>query len=488
MKKFKSMLAVLLAMLMIFSCAAVSYATDDGNGSAATAAKLGTDNAGVKEFIESADDKDYYYIIPDDGGLATVALEHAAIAEAAAGSSYFKVEIFDGEETLIAEFVSEGNQAKAVSPKFAVSKGEKYYVCVSKGDVINSTLEYTVSASINNSALVESEPNDETGKATAIKLSEANNAQKTYRYYGNISSENDADIYKFTLSAPGLVYVYIYNSENSDKGSFKATLGYSSEVAGGASVLNESLGTVEVKKADSYNAISDVGLGSGEYFVKVTGIGGSKGGYSVIVINVPVSDAETEPNNIPETADPAPINALEVEAAKLKIVRACLNTADDVDYFKITVPSGSNGYNIKVAASAGASKTAGSWKVTVLSSAGKEIVAETTATDKAAATLTTDAGLAAGTYYIKVIRGTDYNPGVYTVSVQVKEKKADEGEKDKSWIDKIKDLDWQGFVDNFATWIDEINILGLIGELTKNLPDVFKIIKEVIAKVIVALG
>ena len=61
MKKFKSMLAVLLAMLMIFSCAAVSYATDDGNGSAATATKLGTDNAGAKGFIEAADDKDYYY-------------------------------------------------------------------------------------------------------------------------------------------------------------------------------------------------------------------------------------------------------------------------------------------------------------------------------------------------------------------------------------------------------------------------------------------
>lgn len=486
MKKFKSMLAVLLAMLMIFSCAAVSYATDDGNGSAATAAKLGTDNAGVKGTIEAADDKDYYYIVPDDGGLATVTLEHAAIAEAAAGSSYFKVEIFDSEEALIAEFVSEGNQAKAVSPKFAVVKGEKYYVCVQKGDILSATLEYTVSASINNSALVESEPNDETGKATTVKLSEANNAQKTYRYYGNISSETDVDIYRFTLSAPGLVYVYIYNSENSDKGSFKATLGYSSEAAGGASVLNESLGTVEVKKADSYNAISDVGLGSGEYFVKVKGIGGSKGGYSIIVINVPVSDAETEPNNTPETADIAPINAL--EATKLNIVRACLNTADDVDYFKITVPSGSNGYNIKVAASAGAAKTAGSWKVSVLSAAGKEIVAETTATDKAAATLTTDSGLAAGTYYIKVIRGTDYNPGVYTVSVQVKEKKADDNNKDKSWIDKIKDLDWQGFVDNFATWLNELNILGLIGDLTKNLPDVFKIIKEVVAKVIVSLG
>ena len=486
MKKLKSMLAALLAMLMIFSCAAVSYATDDGNGSAATATKLGTNNAGTKGLIEAADDKDYYYVIPDDGGLATVTLKHTAIAEAAAGSSYFKVEIFDSEETLIAEFVSEGNQASADSPKFAVVKGAKYYVCVSKGNILNSTLEYTVSASINNSALVEKEPNDATGKATAVMLSEVNNAQKTYKYYGNISSASDVDLYRFTLSVPGLVYVYVYNSENSDKGSFKATLGYSSEVAGGASVLNESLGAVEVKKADSYNAISDVGLGKGEYFVKVSGIGGSKGGYSVIVFNVPVSDAETEPNNSPETADVAPINA--IEAAKLQIVRACLNTADDVDYFKITVPSGTNGYNIKVAASAGASKTAGNWKVSVISSAGKEVVAETTATDKAAATLSTDAGLAAGTYYIKVIRGTNYNPGVYTVSVQVKEKKADDSEKDKSWFDKLKDLDWKGFMDNFTSWLNELNILGLIGDLSKNLPDVFKIISEVIAKVIVALG
>ena len=59
------------------------------------------------------------------------------------------------------------------------------------------------------------------------------------------------------------------------------------------------------------------------------------------------------------------------------------------------------------------------------------------------------------------------NNGIYELSIKAKDK-PEEDEKDKNLWEKIQDLDWQGFWDNFSDWIGKIDFISIIKSISSS--------------------
>ena len=180
MKKVKSLLSLILAVLMAFGCLATVSAAEakveaepNGTASLATEFKAGEE---IKGKLEDAEDVDYLAFKAEKAGNATITLKHTANS---AASTYFTVEIKDAEKTLTT-FTSAGNSASE-SAVVSVVKDATYYVVVTKGDICDPTFEYNVSVAVAEVALSESEPNNKATEADTLEYSPSGNPKE---YYG----------------------------------------------------------------------------------------------------------------------------------------------------------------------------------------------------------------------------------------------------------------------------------------------------------------
>ena len=100
MKKIKSFLAVLMALIMSMRFASVAFAADVTETDAANGVVSGADAFVVGDTvtgkINSSEDVDYYALTVAKAGIVTVTVEHAAKEEAT--GTYFTVEILDEAE------------------------------------------------------------------------------------------------------------------------------------------------------------------------------------------------------------------------------------------------------------------------------------------------------------------------------------------------------------------------------------------------------
>ena len=169
MKKVKSFLAVLMALIMSMSFASVAFAADVTETDAANGVVSGADAFVVGDTvtgkINSSEDVDYYALTVAKAGIVTVTVEHAAKEEAT--GTYFTVEILDEAEKSIASFTVAANAASVASPAFGAAAG-KYFVKVTKGSVCDTTVEYKISVAVDTTALSEYESNDTREDATEI--------------------------------------------------------------------------------------------------------------------------------------------------------------------------------------------------------------------------------------------------------------------------------------------------------------------------------
>ena len=458
MKKVKSLLSLILAVLMAFGCLATASAAEakveaepNGTASLATEFKAGEE---IKGKLEDAEDVDYLAFKAEKAGNATITLKHTANS---AASTYFTVEIKDAEKTLTT-FTSAGNSASE-SAVVSVVKDATYYVVVTKGDICDPTFEYNVSVAVAEVALSESEPNNKATEADTLEYSPSGNPKE---YYGSISA-GDEDYYKVAIPSNGVINLYLYNYA-ANAGDYKATF-YAYVEEGGVQVLRP-VTSIEIAKTETTKTGASVGVAKGDYYLVIAGVEGSTGSYKTRVLFRNADNLETEMNDTTATADVITLG---------KTYKATLDEKGDKDYFKFTAPANNKGYDF-----AFASTNAGEWKFRILNSDGSNVVDPVVlkATNDSKTAKAETKPLAAGTYYIEVSYAEGIHDAAY-YDITVTEKAEalggnDEGE--KNLFDRIKELNWGGLWDNFADWIGEINFMGMLSSMFQSIVKAFTLI------------
>ena len=473
MKKAKSLLALILAMLIAFGgtiCAfAAETAETEDNGAVETADTINLD-ASIKGKISDANDEDYYALTIEDStgsGLVTISLAHDVKTNADPVMSYFVVTATDSDGNVVDYVKSAGTESK-VSFDFSVNTGV-YYIKVEMGNVLDETLEYTLSAKINKTALIEKEPNDTTSQATSLKLSKKG---ETNLYYGAIT-EGDVDYYVVNFTAPVLASFGIYNTA-SKTGNYKATL---IKVVDGidGETIQKIVGSIEIKDGETVKDSPLFGVNGGIYFLKVEGVGASTGGYQVRVFSGSSSSTdEYEYNNEEKYA-----NLLN----EGKHFTGNIFDGEDVDVFKFKAPKKNNGYHVVLADFDGKKDVVnGQWTIEIANENGDVISATTTVLNSETVTVSTDV-LAEGTYYITIAAGNVFTGETYKIDLDEKKKSEVEDDKDDGitsfdeFIANIKAIDWSGFWKNFEGWFEYINVIGIVTDIV---PGIVKMLSDLV--------
>lgn len=473
MKKAKSILALLMAIAMLMSFAAIGSAADaiaeeqEANDSFKTATAFGFATK-IKGILDESTDVDYYSFTADSAGLATVTIAHDLIEDANKDYAYFNVAVYDSAEKEQLAFRSTGSENETVSQSFSISQGATYFIKVEMGTIHSETLEYSLIASFDKGALVEKEPNDQAATATNLELSTSGSAKV---YYGNIASTGtDVDFYRVAPSKNGVIYLYLYNGNI--PGDFKATLYTHYEDVGGV-LFEEPVASVSINSNDEYAMSAAIGVYGKEYMLKVVGLNGKKGDYKTRVFYQQVSDAEMEYNN-----DPNLYNSLLVGEPR----RGTISDDADVDYYAFQATKDNAGYEISLALASDKSDKTGSWYVTVTEGKSAGVVSEINQIEvKAGETkvVKTDALEAGKNYYIKIEKGSTLTTEIYRLGVTAVEvEDGSDDTDDASFWEQLKAY-FQIFWDNnFKDWVDEgVNFIGMLSNLlpsiANGLPELF---------------
>ncbi len=468
MKKVKSFISLFLAVLMVAGCMATASAAagekvpNDDVSSATLLKKEET----LSDTLNTAEDKDYYKFTSDVIGLATVKIAHSALTGATA--SYFKVTVVDAAENVIDEFTSAGSSSSDLSAAFTVAKDAVYYVIVERGSVYDSSVTYSVSVSLDSTVLTETEPNNSEATAPAMSLSVSGNSKV---YYGTLT-ENDIDCYRVTLTKPGVLNLYLYNGATKT-GNYKALLKTYSEGYEGEEELYD-VTSISIAKNEASVMGPSVCVPEGDYTLVITG---DLGSYSTKVFFREAANIETEINDTAATADGIAVGTT---------YKATLDEVADVDYFKFAAVKDNKGFDFNFKAAA-----EGKWNVRILNSDKEPIDAKTAVIEVNATVNSKEAKietmpLEAGTYYIEVTsakEGKDYNSDIYEISVTARNEALDDGEEEeKSFIDRIKELNWGSLWKNFEGWFDQINIMGMVSSITASIVTIITFLSSFLGK------
>ncbi|MBQ3136387.1 MAG: fibronectin type III domain-containing protein [Clostridia bacterium] len=167
----------------------------------------------------------------------------------------------------------------------------------------------------------ESENNGEAYCADVILL---NNT-----VYGEISNSSEEDWYRFTLTQNSAVDIS-FTHEQYRNGDWRVTV-YRQEKDG-----NEELAYNDVKCKEGDYSFPSLGLPSGNYFIRVSGDGSSKGlGYGITVNAYAISSRETEFNDEAYMADIVALGG----AIKGNLTKRI--TSEDIDWYKFNVTNDS---------------------------------------------------------------------------------------------------------------------------------------------------
>lgn len=468
MKKAKSILALLMAFVMLMSFAAVGSAADavatekEDNGDFKTATAFGFATK-IKGVLGTSDDEDYYSFTADSAGLATVTIAHNLIDDANKELAYFEVTVYDSAEKEQLVFRSTGTEKETVSQSFAISNGATYFVKVAMGTIHSDVLEYSIIASFDKGALVEKEPNNIASRATNLELSTKDNAK---HYYGTIASTGaDVDYYRVAPAKNGVIYLYIYNGNI--PADFKATLYTHYEIEDGV-LIEEEISSITINSNEEYAKSVAIGVYGKEYMLKIEGLNGKTGDYRTRVFYNPVSDAEMEYNNSEYLA-----NSILVGSH----LRGTISQAKDVDFFRFTAKKDEI-HEITLSLAEANPDATGSWLITVIDGATEAIVEKTEKIDvKANDTYTVkfDKLVGGRNYYIRLEKGGTLNTDIYKLSVtSTKPENPDKPVSDGDFFKQIVEY-FTIFWGNFSEWVDEVNFIGII---TGILPGIVKALPE----------
>lgn len=470
MKKAKALLAMLLAVMTVLSCFATGFAANldesEPNDSFATATVL-TEADVAAGRLNSSDDVDWYCFNVETAGLVSVKFGHD---DAKSHMIYFKVKAYDEQLTSETEFNVYGDETETYSAAFSAAPG-KQYIAVSKGQVQDGTLAYTVSITINTDVLSEKEPNNTIDTATPLELSLYGEPK---RYLGNLSN-GDVDCFEFNVPKAGFIYYYLYNT-NGTTGNYKAVL--SSYVNGSdGSAVARTIGTLSIDKTTSSNRTESIGVKPGRYHITVSG---SIGGYEIrVLFTESTVNYEQEFNGDFTNANTF---AFSQKTLGQKVMVGSSFDKNDVDIYKFYVTSENLAANLEIKPDETSTDRTIRWKVRLYNSKNICIEESSFYNDKIASFDLTK--LALDQYYLEIIPDQIYtDPGYYYITTSAHEYVEPTqqpggifGFFSQLW-QKIKDIGWTAFWDQIKEIMSKIDFVPLIQSMVTSIKNVIGILK-----------
>ena len=245
-------------------------------------------------------------------------------------------------------------------------------------------------------SMSESEPNDTAGTANTIKINMFIN--------GNLSTEDDVDWYKFTIPIDGYIVV---NFKHTDVSSTSVYWKFE---------IYQSDGVTHYDGVDTYHSVPgnenvsscQMGIGVGDYYLKVYSDYYSDAAYSINIDFTPSNNWETEVNNSYSQAD---------EIGRNAVYFGSLRSRGDVDWYKFTLDSYCE-LDIKFShINLESSDTY--WYVELLDSDAYSCITEFYVTGDSENTFSGFVSFSSGTYYLK-ISSHNHSDVMYAVSLTEK--------------------------------------------------------------------
>ena len=256
---------------------------------------------------DSYSDSDWYKFTVDEKGATSFSLE--ADFASSTGSKYdWKLELYSGDNTNYTYAINfKGEDGKAVSNKYGLDPGVYYAKLVNPNNYNGKDYKFSVNFTADPN--YETEPNN-----SAETADELNGFVK-----GSLSSNSDADWYKFTVDGKG--YVNFDFETSAESGEWKLEL---FENADSKSSFYEKT----FKAGEETNITDDIGLDEGEYYARIRSYSWVADDYKLNLNFVEDEKWESEFNNDFDTAD---------EILPNTTTSGCLMSSGDKDYYKFTL-------------------------------------------------------------------------------------------------------------------------------------------------------
>lgn len=436
MKTLKTIISVLLISMLVMGTMCVAFADDGDYDTIDTALQFTTNATGS---LSSATDVDYFKV-----SVATAGSAKVRIVSTSATTEY-KVDVIGSdknESSPIATF-NANSAGEFSSTQFSTSVGE-YFIKVS---AVSAAAEYvaesyTVFFDVTVKENYEVEPNDTYATATAIKAAAITDSITTSSEISGTVAAGDVDCFSFSITVPeGYLQVKFYNVAKTD---FQVTVKQKKS--------DKVIGSFKVNSDEETKTSADMGIPSGDYYLKVEGVNGTTGAYMFKLRSKLDLQRESEYNDILKDA-----NVITIGTEKY----AALSSPDDVDVFKVTADQDQK--IIVSCANDSRNDNSVTWTV-ILYNADMSASYQETLCSKSQDAVLDLSQRDAGTYIIVVKAGENYSEGAYNIKSQ----QVDKPEPAKSWWEKIKSLDWKAFWnDNFKPLMANVDFLSTIVSLIK---------------------
>lgn len=362
------------------------------NDSEKSATKISV-NEGVTGNLKDKEDTDWYQFTVDKDGSINLTFSHEYVDD---DSAFWRIKVYDSELVPLLDggLDFKGNTRDAIDTRdWGITAGT-YYIQIERIWYF-SDASYTLKVNYEESDAWEHESNDSMNSAQDISVNK--------NITGALNKSGDKDWYKFTLSEAGVVsYAFMHEYVDDSSEYWRAGLYDADGVK-----LNE---LVAYKANDRSTKTScHVGLPAGTYYFEVdTGwYWSAEANYTFSIVYENEELWESEDNSSMDLAD---------EMKPNETIHGSRPTKDDVDYYKIVIPSSVNA-EIRFGHKRVDDDTK-FWRITLLDNSGDTVSQyESKGTTNGVLTLG-EKNLDAGTYYVKV--DTSWYNCNYDYSLEIK--------------------------------------------------------------------
>lgn len=411
---FVVIVAIMLMTLMSLSVFAASESEPNNKKDQATSISVNTNVTGS---ISDSNDADWYKFTLSQAGAISVSFSHTTLSST---NYYWDIYIYQTDGTTGVEGSSSvywsvpGNE-NITTCEIGLSIGTYYIKIAPYSSSRRDSSTYTIKVNFKQSSNYEKEVNGKTTTATQISTNQD--------YYGAINSGNDVDWYKFTTQSDGKISISFSHDILASTNTYWEVYVYNIDgvtgIEGSSSVYwsvpgNENITTCEI------------GVPAGTYYIKIEPYSSSRRDSSTYTMKVNYQSSnqyEKEINGKASTANTIQVNADYYGA---------IISGSDADWFKFTTPS--EGKITVSFAHDVISSTNTYWKMYMYRDDGVTGIEGSSSVYWSIPgnqnMTTSEIGLPAGTYYIKIVPYSSSRRDGSTYTLNVNFEQTDKYEKE----------------------------------------------------------
>ncbi|MBR0508584.1 MAG: InlB B-repeat-containing protein, partial [Clostridia bacterium] len=361
-----------------------NYWEKEKNETAQTANSISL-NSTYSGAVYNNSDLDFYTFTTSNAGYVQLEFTHELLTDT---NNNWYVYLYDSNLKEIGKIDVPGNITSKKTAQTGIPAGT-YYIKVEDG-WNHSNVTYQIKAIYSSSNNWEKELNGDVAIANTISVNMA--------YSGAIYNNSDVDYFTFTTSSAGYTQLDFTHELLTDTNNNWYVYLYDSNL--------QEIGKIDVPGNITSKQSAKIGIPAGKYYIKVSnGWDHSSVTYQIKAIFSSSNYWEKERNETPQTANAISFNTL---------YSGSVYKNSDLDYFTFTT---SSGYVQLEFTHEAISDTNNNWTITLYTN-NLEKVIELKSKGNESSTVSDQASISSGTYYVKVEDGWNHSPITYGIKVK----------------------------------------------------------------------